>query len=397
MNERVLVTDAKERSAVAACQSLHRRGYRVGAASSESRAPAQWSRFSNYRHRIPDPRDDTEAFVREVAALVRSHDYTIVLPGSDASVLAISEHRELFDPDLALGLPSREIVGRCLSKLELTAAAADAGLAVPETVVAESPEEARRLAEQFGYPLLLKPRSTVFDADGRKLQHSSARIADRDTLDALLPDFGLPCLLQRCAAGPLLSFAGVFAEGELLGVAFSRYLRTWRPEAGSVSHSITETPSQHLRERVGDLVGSLGWQGIFELELIETAPGTYSAIDFNPRLYGSLALAVSAGAPLPALWCDSLLGRDPAPCVARAGYSYRWEDAELRNLFTYLRRGRLAAAASVVRPRRHTTKAYFRWSDPAPILVRAMDGMMRKPGSRGSKSAPLTAPRHQPG
>ena len=80
------------------------------------------------------------------------------------------------------------------------------------------------------------------------------------------------------------------------------------------------------------LVSNLGWEGIFELEMVRDQGGRFRPIDFNPRVYGSMALAESAGAPLAALWCDLLLGRELPSIESRAGVRYRWEEAEARNL-----------------------------------------------------------------
>ena len=137
-------------------------------------------------------------------------------------------------------------------------------------------------------------------------------------------------------------------------------------------------------------MGDIGWQGIFELELIRTAPERFVPIDLNPRPYGSLALAASAGVALPALWCGWLLDRDPrppapesAPVRARPGYRYRWEDADLRNVASCLRRGRLGAALRAARPRRRVTHAYFRLRDPLPLLVRGLDIVGNRVGGDG--------------
>ncbi len=123
------------------------------------------------------------------------------------------------------------------------------------------------------------------------------------------------------------------------------------------------------------LVERLGWQGIFELEMIDRGDGEYAVIDFNPRIYGSLALAVKAGAPLPAVWCDWLLKGIETRREARPGVNYRWEDAELRNAVALARKGHPLRAASILRPRRNTAHAYFRWYDPAPAVVRALKSL----------------------
>src|SRR5437870_1936129 len=131
----VLLTDAQERSAPAACQSLSRAGFRVGGASSERPAPGQWSRFCDERFEVPDPRDHGRDFARTVAEIADKGGFATVMPGSDAAVIAISAHRDLFPEAVELGLPTQEVVDACVSKVSLMGRAKDAGLASPETVV----------------------------------------------------------------------------------------------------------------------------------------------------------------------------------------------------------------------------------------------------------------------
>ena len=126
---------------------------------------------------------------------------------------------------------------------------------------------------------------------------------DADEIEDALAGYGGSMIVQRRVEGEVVSFGGVLAGGRLLGEAFSRYRRTWHAEAGNVCHSWTEDAPASLRGRVIALLEDLGWEGLFELELIETAEGPdWYAIDMNPRPYGSMALAIGAGANLPAIW-----------------------------------------------------------------------------------------------
>lgn len=368
----VLLTDAQERSAPIACESLGRAGYRVGGASSERPAPGRWSRFCDKRFDVPDPRADSREFARAVAEIARKGSFATIMPGSDAALIAISTHRDLFPTEVELGLPAEEVVDACVSKVSLMARASDAGLAAPETVVCADRDEALAAAERLGYPVLLKPRRSVFTEDGDIQQRTSFLAVDEAALVGELSGFGLPCLLQRHFSGALISIGGVAAAAELPGLAVSRYIRTWPPHAGSVSCSETISAPADLLDRVGKFVAATGWEGIFELELIEGEGGEFAAIDFNPRLYGSLALAVSAGAPLPVIWCDWLLRDRLERGVARPGVRYRWGDADLQHVWPLLRGGHPAAAADVLRPRRGTVGPYLRARDPAPSLARIL-------------------------
>jgi predicted ATP-grasp superfamily ATP-dependent carboligase len=368
----VLLLDAGERSAVAACESLARAGYRVGAASSQRPAPAGWSRFCERRFDLPNPRLSAAAFARRVAEIAVAGKYRTVLACSEGSLWALSSARdEIEGSGLAVGLPPAEEVGRCTDKAELVSHAEAAGLGSPETVVCADPAEAIAAGEHLGFPAVVKPLHTVFEEGGEMRHLASALAADRGELEERVGQAGLPCLVQRRELGPIVSFAGVFAGGRLLAIAGSRYVRTWPPQAGPVSFSTTVDPDQETVAAVARLVGSLGWEGIFELETIERGPGDYAVLDFNPRIYGSLALAVKAGAPLPAIWCDWLLKGRAVEARARPGVHYRWEDADLRNALRCLRNGRPMRAAAILRPRREVAHAYFRWYDPLPLAVRA--------------------------
>lgn len=368
MEPGVLITDAHARSAAATCATLGRHGYWVGAATCSPPAPGQWSRYVGMRVTVSDPREQPRAFAEEIAAAAGGGGFATVLPGSDASLLAISNHREVFGDGVALGLPSREVVDRCVNKVTLVDDTAAAGIATPETVTCADPSEAATVARRLGYPVLLKPRQTVFDQGGALRQRQSFIAHDEAALMTAVPEFGLPCLLQRYESGGVFSIAGVAADGKVLAATFSRYLRTWPADAGPVSFSRTESPPPELLERVTALMLAVGWQGIFELELIGKDDGGFATIDFNPRLYGSIALADRAGAPIPSVWCDWLLKGKTEICAARPGVSYRWEEAEVRNALRLLRRGKLLRALSVMRPRRPLARAYLRWSDPGPAL-----------------------------
>ena len=350
------------------------------AVAGERPAASHWSRACCEQIAAPDPRVDRAAFVDVVGEALGRSSYDVLLPGSDAALLAISEHRSRLGGDSA-GLPDHEVVRRCLNKLDVLDAAPGVGLDAPETECCESAYEAASTARRIGYPVLVKPWTSVVPEDGGIRQRASRLVHDPAELSQAVNDFGMPLLVQRRVVGAVHSLAGVRAGGVTLALAFSRYRRTWPPDAGNVSCSDTlETPTE-LRRQVEGLLDELGWEGIFEVELIRGRDGRFTLIDLNPRIYGSLELAIRAGARLPSTWSDWLLGKPVEPVEARAGVRYRWEDAEARNVLHLLGAGRIRDAAAIMRPRAGTAHAYFRLGDPAPLVARAA-GMLRRSARR---------------
>lgn len=368
----VLVTNAEERSIVAVTRALGRGGYKVGAVAKRRPAAAHWSRSCTEPLWAPDPLQDEDGYVEDLERVVSSGRYSILIPGSDPALLVISRHRARLEPHVLMGLPPHPVVLRTLDKHVLSVAASGTGLAAPETVLCTNAEDALAAAHAFGFPVALKPRSSVTELQGGYSHLPGRVVHDEAELAHVAPLYGAEYLVQAGETGAVYSYGGVFAGERLLASALSRYSRTVRPDGGNVAFSRTLAVPASLRAGVAQLLGRIGHEGLFELELIGRPDGSYAVIDLNPRPYGSLALAVSAGANLPVVWCEWLRGRRPAPVEARAGFSYRWEEADLFNLACNVRQGRLRAGANVLVPHRRVTHAYFSAVDPGPFAAHAV-------------------------
>ncbi len=393
---RVLVTDGETRACVAAVRGLAAGGFEVVSAAARGQvALAHWSRAVARGIRTPDPLTDERGFVAALEDAVRGGEVDLLMPGSDASLLNVSRGRARLEAHVRIGLPSAENVWRTLDKVELTEVASRCGLAAPPTVVCHGTGEALAAAGELGYPVVLKPLRSVIENGPVRRRSGSELAATPAELSAIVDGFGGEVLVQRRAVGPLVSFGGVFAGGRLLGEAVSRYGRTWRPGAGNACSSVTIDGSAELRSRVCGLLADLGWEGLFELELIECDDGGWHAIDMNPRPYGSMALAIGAGCNLPAIWCAHVLGRPVEPARATAGVRYRWTDADLRHGLWQLRQGHAAAAARVLSPHRHVVHAFTRRSDPGPGAARVIE--MAALGASRARGRGATAARRAPG
>ncbi len=360
---------------VAVTRGLAADGFDVTVAASAPtwRAPAPLSRSASARLVIPGPLTAPEAFVDALERAVSGGSFSVLIPGTDASLLRVSSGRDRLEPHAGLGLPPHERVKRALDKSDLAATAARHGLDPPLTLACADSAAALAVARELGFPVLVKPQTSISDSVTPPRRFSTVWAQDADDLARALARFGGSGLVQRRDEGGVVSFAGVFAGGRLLGEAFSRYHRTWRPHAGNACYSETAAAPAALRQQVVGLLEDLAWEGMFELELIESTSGDWHAIDMNPRPYGSLALAIGAGANLPALWCRHVLGDQPRPAAAAPGVFYRWTDADLRHGLWKLRAGNPAAAAGVLRPRRRVVHAFGRRSDPGPAVARMLE------------------------
>jgi predicted ATP-grasp superfamily ATP-dependent carboligase len=370
---RVLVTDAEGRGALAACRGLDAAGYDVAAAASQRLAVGSWSRSCRKRLWLPDPRLGQRAYIEELAGVLRRGIYDVLLPGSEASLIPISEHREHLEPYVRLGLPAHETVLRSLDKVLLLDEAAASGLAPPPSLACSSASEATAAARELGYPVVAKPQRTFAEHDGRLRERPATVALDERALGRAVALLGTPLVLQRYLDRADIVYCAAVRVGEsLFGLTFARNARTWPPEAGPAAMAVTIDPPAGLEARVHEVLSRIGWTGIFQVQLLDLGGGRFGLIDLNPRLFASLALAVRAGANLPALWCDHLLGRKMNVTDARAGVRFRWEDGELRYFIRQAFSGEVSAALSVLRPYRRVVHGYFELRDPMPFVVQTL-------------------------
>ena len=385
MSVRVVITDAEERAVLGACRGLAAAGYRVSAVARLRPAATHWSRACAERVLLPDPRDGMRTFADGLAELLGEAYYAALIPGSDASLLAISEHRDLLEPLTRLGLPAREAVRDSMDKCVLQGAAAAAGLSMPPSRVCGDALEATEAAAELGYPVVLKPTASFVRSGDRLRQVPVAVVDGASALVDAAPRYAPQFIVQRYEHARFLSCTGVMADGRLLALTTSRVLRLWPAAAGMHTFSETIEVPPGLADRARALLASLGWQGIFQLQMLEPEAGRFAVIDLNPRVFASIALDAQAGANLAAVWCDWLRSRSGPPVLARAGLRYRWEEGELCHLAWLLRQRRLRAAVALLLPHRRVTHAWFRLRDPMPLLARALY-LARRAIRRGAPS-----------
>jgi predicted ATP-grasp superfamily ATP-dependent carboligase len=183
-------------------------------------------------------------------------------------------------------------------------------------------------------------------------------------------------LVQRRVTGTLAAIGGVAWKGRLVCAVHQVSPRTWPPGAGITAFAVTVEPDAERERAVARLLEEINWSGLFGLQFL-LAGGRAHPIDFNPRMYGSIGLAIASGPNLPAIWTDLLLGREPHVEPSRPGTRYRVEDDDPRALLASWRAGDRGSALAGLVPRRRTAHAILSARDPGPALGWVGDALRR--------------------
>ena len=319
---------------------------------------------------VRDPDLDGEGFVRDLTTAAARLSVAAVLPSTETHLLALAGHEADF-AGIAFGIPARERVEWATDKALLPELAAGAGLQTPPTTkVARGDTETLRT---FGFPAIVKPlRSRIWNPDVTVSAHPAHYVSSEQAAEEALETLpGAKGLVQPYIPGQLTSVAGVSWEGELVCALHQASIRIWPVSAGTSAYAETIPPDDELERGVGSLLRAIGWSGLFQAQFIRDPRGEHYLIDFNPRIYGSLALAVAAGLNLPGIWVDLLLGRRPDVGGYRVGTRFRNEEKDVRALARMLVGGERRRALRGFVPRRGTTHVIFSLRDPMPLLTSA--------------------------
>lgn len=365
---RLIVTeDEPSYGVLAGVRALRRAGWEPWLAVAGRGTYASRSRAIAGTIAVPDPASDHAAYVDAIARASLQHHALAVLPGTENGLVALAGAE--LPAGVALGAPSAALVQRATDKSEVERVAELAGLAVPRTTrVARAELEER--AGELEYPAVAKSTRTKVRSDEGRLRHGTVRRVDGpgELLAAAETLPGDELIVQPFLRGRLEAVSGVAWEGRLVCAVHQAAHRISPPHCGLSAFAETVAPDAQLEQAIGRLVAGLEWSGLFQAQFIRDRE-TATLIDFNPRMYGSLALAVSAGLNLPAIWVELLLGGAPVVGGYRVGARYRAEEKDARALASALRRGELATVVAALLPRRDVTHAAFSLRDPLPLLT----------------------------
>jgi predicted ATP-grasp superfamily ATP-dependent carboligase len=386
VSRRILVTDGEQRASLAAVRSLGSAGHAVYVCAAAPGSLAGASRYALGEAAVPDPLQGEREYVAAIAALLDRWNVDLLLPITEASMLAVLGSAAAFE-GVCLPLPSLQAFRSISDKARVLEAARSLGIAVPAQFTlhhrAELPAER---SHPLNFPLVLKPARSVVGSSSGRIKLGVRYATNAEALAAELgrmPDAAYPILLQQRIVGRGVGVFVLLWDGELRAVFAHRRLRE-KPPSGGVSVYRESIPADpRLVELSQQLLRNFDWQGVAMVEYkVDAETGVPYLMEVNGRFWGSLQLAVDAGVDFPNLLVQCALGEAPSqPPTYRAGIRSRWWWGDVDHLILRLRRpnngaaaaaeskGRLAAIVEFLKLWRPGDRnEVFRWNDPAPAL-----------------------------
>jgi predicted ATP-grasp superfamily ATP-dependent carboligase/protein-tyrosine-phosphatase len=306
MPERVLLLGDDLRAFLAVARSLGRRGVEVHAAPSDFSSPALKSRYIAAAHRLPPYPLDPRAWESALARLIADYGFRKVVPTSDSGLFMLRHHADALGRE-RIGIANEAALEIFTDKANTRALAKSHGVAVAKGRLLGSGEDADALAQALGLPLVLKPRTSY--ALGDIATKRSARVVrDMSELDRQLRSGDWDgCVAESFFPGIGVGLS-VLASGGRVLFAYQHRRLNESSETGASTDRVSEAADPALLAAVRPLAEAARLDGVAMFEFrADRRSGRHVLLEVNPRFWGSLPLAVAAGADFPALWWDVTL------------------------------------------------------------------------------------------
>ncbi|WP_418280272.1 carboxylate--amine ligase [Halorubrum sp. DTA98] len=331
-----------EPAAYSCVRSLSRRGVDTIVASEYDDTLAAASRFCDEFVSIPSPYEDLIAYRDALVGLAARDDVETIYPLRAQDAYVFTRYADAFAPYVSLVTPSADLLGTVFDRVELVAAAEEAGVPAPETrLLTDVDEWDRDLIIKSRYNLLTDEYCPEFSPRDVATAKSVTHVAPGEDVDVEAFEsemHHMPIVQEYVPSSDEYLFGALYDDGEPVTTFQHRQVRgDSYTGGGGVYREATRDPEL---ERVGrTLLDHLEFDGLACIEYMKHAEtGEYVLTEINPRLWQSLPSAVQAGADFPASYWEVATG---AP--VRSDFQYEV------GVGTHLLYGELGHLISIVR------------------------------------------------
>ena len=318
---RALVTGANTRMAYTVTKALFHKKVEVVVADFVPRSFTSFSRYARKHFRYPHPRFQEDDFVDCLLKRIKDLSCDVLIPTQEETYVIAKRQSDL-EGTVEMALPSYEQILSVYCKDHLVELCGNLGVPVPRTRILKSISEIDEICENFQFPVVLKPRKGggnfgiehVKSPNGFSQRYLASLDINRFEPQDLL-------VQERIDVEKKFSQAFVYNQGKMIASFADIHWRDFPASGGSgtLRESIHRPDLEYLGRRVLD---HLNWHGVAECEfVVEKGSCSPYLIEINPRIWGGINSAVSAG--LNIAWMLYCIASGQSNSQGESNISYR--------------------------------------------------------------------------
>lgn len=302
---KVLVLGDDTRSFLTVIRSLGRKGIEVHIGWYVPEAPELRSRYISAVHEIPPYKSDKHGdasfeWLGTLIELLQHEQFDLVIPTSDRTILPLHKHLKELKPFGHFAILEGKAFEVGFNKEKANSLARSLGIPLPAEKVVDTIDNGLRLAEKWGYPIVLKPLSSfqIHSLHRKQFVRKAYRETDlRNYLEEMLSHGSVT--VQENFLGVGMGVELLARDGNVLAAFMHR--RVHEPLMGGGSSYRMSVPLHRgMFQASRKMMAAMKYTGVAMIEF-KWNPDTESwvFIEINARFWGSLPLAVAAGVDFP--------------------------------------------------------------------------------------------------
>jgi predicted ATP-grasp superfamily ATP-dependent carboligase len=368
-----MVTNANTKHALAAVRTLGRKGVDVIAAADTTVSMAFISKYTKKKLIYPSPQNISR-FTEVMIDYLKKTQCNVVLPiGTDVAI-AISKQLDKFLEYAGIPIPQYNDLIRAYDKAATFRLASRLNVPMPKTYFPQTTKNVKKICKELEYPIVIKARRSAGAKGVFYVQSSEELIDTFGKLQAtptysIFDDFRNP-LIQEYIPGESRGFFTLFDHGKPIAFFAHRRLREYPPTGGAsvVAESIACEPE--MKHYGIKLLKALNWHGVAMVEFKKDYRDERTKlIEINPKFWGSLDLAITAGVDFPYLAYKLAVGeRVNTVMNYRCGVKFRWLlPDDVLYLFSSMNKG--ASVRDFIKFREKNMYHDITLEDPLPTII----------------------------
>lgn len=318
--KKIFVTDGRSLAALAIARSLGEKGFEIHCGEEFKNSITSFSRYVKKNIIYPSPGNDSEQFINQILALIKSEHYEMIIPVRDETTLLFSKYKNEITKYTELYLAEYDKIRRFRDKGETIKIAREI-IPCPKTYFPEeiSIDEIKTLAK---YPILIRSRigsgsrGILFVESPNKFDEAYINIKKK---------YGEP-IIQEYVIKNGYCTACILMDEKSNEIASFTYERVKEyPLSGGPTVTGVSCDNPIVKDSALRLLKSINWTGVAEVEFIIDQYGIPKLLEVNPRFWMPLHLAIKSGVDFPYLIYNLANGEKKDPILSyKIGLKYRW-------------------------------------------------------------------------
>lgn len=318
---RILVTSSRNTFALDIIRKLGAQGHEVYGADTYSGAMGSHSKYAAGHATTASPTFDTDQFIADISDIVNEHDIEMIIPTFEEAFY-LSARKDDLPEGVLVYTGDFDKLARLHDKVSFQRLCEEAGVPIPETVVATDKETLQAAIDKFPQYFA----RAAFSRGGVALLTNTGPLEGALKVEDVNPTEEQPWIIQPFVDGPMVCTYANVKDGKVQSMVTYRAPQQWAHSTGIEFVSDDSTKTLEYTQKIVDTLDPT-YTGQLSFDFVDHEDGLL-AIECNPRsTNGTLMLEADE-------LSDALTGDVEETIVAPAGKERAIRAAVLANALT---------------------------------------------------------------